>query len=540
MMKCPKFPLRLKTASAIVLILITLGGLTGCGGGSSGSDTPAPLNGQNINLVFVLSPDLTYSASGDVNPDTGNLSNQGLQRSLLMASFLKQQVLGNQNVTGIYAVAPMTHLQTANNLPDMASISAIQQFAMLNQVSLPIAVLGTPTLANSFPINVGYAAGMALPTGVVAPFALLPCPACQGLDFSNSGGSNDALVASIVNNPKATGFHVFSAPWETASAMLANINKRYDSSLRMPSGYAGPNQVYVVSVTPSGSASLVTYNSNLTPVTTAPVLPAALPKTACSAQPQQFSFSITAGQPFSQTLAGITTTGLVNAVAPTGISTNETIYMIRHAEAHPATTFDDGNFVASGQWRALGLADALRGKISPDMVMSIDPAQVAGMYIHGIELPNTFSYVRTDMTVEPYAVANSLPFHLVSSFSLMDVYDSKGSIPVDANNVQDISATPSVVNATNYFFIGGSYSSKKILLAWEHDHLAPTLNDLFRRFFPNGGAPVFSNTFWPGTDYDTVWTVKLDAQGNLTADNLLCEGIDSTILQATFPAAPQF
>lgn len=513
--------------------------LTGCGG-SSGDASPAPLSEQNTNLVFVLSPDLTYAAAGDVNPDTSNLTYQGLNRSLMMATYLKQQVLGGKNVTGIYAVAPMTHLQTANNFPDMASIGAIQQFAMLNQISLPnfpknFPVQPTPTLANSFPINVGYAAGMVLPTGVAAPLAVLPCPACQGLDFSNSGGSNDALVARIVN-AKATGFHVFSAPWETASAMLTNINKLYGSKLTMPSGYAGPNQVYAVSITPAGSASLVTYNSNLSPASTATVLPAALPKTACTAQSQQFSFSIKVGQPFSQTLDGVTTTGFVNAVAPAGISSNETVYMIRHAEAHPSSTFDDGNYIAAGQWRALGLADALRGKISPDLVMSIDPAQVAGE----AGIPNTFSYVRTDMTVLPYAIASGLPFNLVSSFSLMDVYDSKGKIPVDSNGAQDIATTPSVINATNYLFIGGNYSNKKILLAWEHDHLPYTLNDLFRRYFPNGGAPSLANNFWPGTDYDTVWTVKLDALGNLSADNSLCEGIDSAILQANFSTAPQF
>jgi hypothetical protein len=38
-------------------------------------------------------------------------------------------------------------------------------------------------------------------------------------------------------------------------------------------------------------------------------------------------------------------------------------------------------------------------------------------------------------------------------------------------------------------------------------------------------------------DYDTIWTVKIDDQGNLTVDNDLCEGIDSTKLPET---APQF
>ena len=520
-----------KFSLTLLLTPVALGvaALAGCGGSSGDAPPyPAPLSDQNINLIFVLSPDLTYAGAGDVNPVTTNLTDQGLNRSLQMASYLKQQVLGGKNVTGIYAVAPMTHLQTANNLPDLAPIGAIQQFAVLNQITLPN--FTTPTaLGHSFPINVGYAAGIVLPTSVVAPLAVLPCPSCQGLDFSNSGGSNDALVDRIVS-AKTSGYHVFSAPWETASAMLTNINKRYGSSLAIPSGYAGPNQVYALSITPAGSASLVTFDANLTPPKSPVVLPAALPKTLCNVLPTtqpRFSFSIKAGQPYSQTLNGVTTSGTVPAVPPKDISTNQTIYMIRHTEAHPITNFDDGNFIAAGQWRALGLADALRGKISPDMVYSIDPAQVAGE----AGIPNTYSYVRTDLTVEPYAIANKLPFYLVSSFSLMDVY---------VNRAVDIANSPSVSNATNYFFLGGSFSGKKVLLAWEHDHIPPTLNDLFSRYFLNGGAPVFSNTFWPFSDFDTVWTIKLDAQGNLTADNALCEGIDSTILQANFSTAPQF
>ncbi len=504
------------TVVAALLLASALALLAGCGS-SSGPDappSPAPLSANNINLIFVVSPDLTYNVPGDINPVTTNLSNQGLQRSLMMATYLKQQVLGSNNVTGIYALVPMTHLQTANNYPDMAAMGAIQQFAMLNQTTLPQGATPANSMTgNSFPLNVSYAAGAVLPTGVVAPFALIPCQACQGLDFSNSGGSNDALVARIVN-AKTTGFHVFSAPWETTSAMLVNINKLYGNSLAIPSSYSGPNQVYAVSITPSGSASLVTYNSNLTPASTAPVLPGALPQTACTAQPP-FSFTITAGSPFSQTLNGATTTGSVPAVVPAGISTNETIYMIRHAEAHPAATFEDGNFVAAGQWRALGLADALRGKISPDIVYSIDPAQVipGGGVAGG---PYNYSYVRTTMTAEPYAIANNLPFYLVTSFSLMDL-------------------APSIANTNNFFFIGGAYSNKKILLAWEHAHYPYTLNDLLKRYFPNGGEPSVATNFWPGTDYDTVWTVKLDAVGNLSVDNSMCEGIDSSKLPATAP-----
>ena len=97
-----------KAKSCLFLILaLTL--LAGCEGGS-GSNTTAPLSADNINLIFVVSPDLAYNAPGDINPSTANLTNQGLQRSLLMATYLKKQVLGTKNVTGIYALEPMTHL----------------------------------------------------------------------------------------------------------------------------------------------------------------------------------------------------------------------------------------------------------------------------------------------------------------------------------------------------------------------------------------------------------------------------------------------
>jgi len=62
-------------------------------GGGVSSATAAPLSAQNLNLIFVSSPDLAYQAPGDIRPDTANLSPQGLQRSLKMATYLKQQLL---------------------------------------------------------------------------------------------------------------------------------------------------------------------------------------------------------------------------------------------------------------------------------------------------------------------------------------------------------------------------------------------------------------------------------------------------------------
>lgn len=138
-----------------LFLVLTLTLLAGCGVGS-GTKSTAPLNANNLNLIFVISPDLTFNGAGDINPNTANLTNQGLQRSLLMATYLKKQVLGTKNVNRIYALAPMTHLQTPNNYPDMASIGYIQQFAMLNQISLTsLGGYGSSlTTSNSYPLSV--------------------------------------------------------------------------------------------------------------------------------------------------------------------------------------------------------------------------------------------------------------------------------------------------------------------------------------------------------------------------------------------------
>lgn len=475
--------------SLFLFLALTL--LAGCVS-SSGSNTTAALSADNINLIFVVSPDLAYHAPGDINPNTANLTNKGLQRSLLMATYLKKQVLGTKNVTSIYVLEPMTHLQTANNYPDMAAIGYIQQFALLNQITLTgVGGAGSPFYtAHSYPIS-------ASPVTKSIKYPLDFCPDCQGLDFNNTGSNNDSLVAGIIAI-NAPGFYVFSAPWETISALMTNINSQQSYNLNIPASFQGPNLVYAISITPKGFASLVTYNSNLNPPSTYPVLPTPVAAAVCpgpSTIPQLFNIAATAG------------------VITAGINTNQTMYLIRHAEAHPWDGWDDGNFVAAGQWRALALPDALKNKISPTQVYSIDPAQVyPGAYITAGNA--SFSYVRPSLTAWPYAIANNLPYYLVSEFEIFDPGSPAATV--------------------RYFFFDHKFSGQTILLAWEHAHFPYIINALLG-YYPGGSAQALATDAWPDTDYDTIWTVKLDGQGNLTVNNALCEGIDSTALPDTAP-----
>ncbi|ABF40114.1 hypothetical protein Acid345_1111 [Candidatus Koribacter versatilis Ellin345] len=475
----------------VVFMLFVLVLLAGCGTSSSPDPAPTPLSAKNVNLIFVASEDLQHHGTQDINDDTANLTSQGLQRTLLLGTYLKQNVLGGKAVTAIYALEPMTHLQTTNKYPDMAPLMAVQQFAMLNQVSTSING-GAPVTGNSFPIFASYADSAALPNDVAQP--VFSCPGCQGLDFTDQNGANEALVEALIT-AKSPGYFVFSAPWDTVSAMMSNINASEGFGLALPSSYGGPDHVYAISIAPSGTAALVGYNADLHPGTSYPALPAG--KIASARCQGTYSVSAVGG-------AG-------GAVVPANTNVNETVYMIRHAEAHPAANWDDGNYVAAGQWRALDLPNALAGKIHPDQVIAIDPA----IGIPGTPESITSSYIRPAMTVEPYAIANNLPYNLASS------------VAVFSQNAPQLAT-----KASNYLFTNGTFSNHVLLVAWEHKHVPPTINALLYSYGVAQNAPL-----WNDEDYDSIWTVRLDAQGNLSIDNLACEGIDSTSLPAT---APQF
>jgi hypothetical protein len=328
------------------------------------------------------------------------------------------------------------------------------------------------------------------------------------LVFNDTTGDNVALVTRIIQE-NVPGFYVFSAPWETTSALLANIKTTKGYNLNLPTTYTGPNLVYVISIAPSGDASLVTLDSKLDPPATYPVLPG----------PPLVSASCTQQNYFSYTRTG----GVNGVVIPANINTNQTVYMIRHAEAHPVSGWDDGNFIGAGQWRALALPNflpnALRGQPSPTVVYSVDPAQSFNFFDNIIGL----SYVRPSLTVLPYAIANNLPYYLAASFS------------ININPNDDAAAQ----NTIDFFFTssnsaGVNLSNQTVLLAWEHEHFPPLITKLLQSYRGSITVPALS---WPPEDYDTIWTVRLDAKGNLTVDNALCEGINSAKLPST---APQF
>ena len=202
----------------------------------------------------------------------------------------------------------------------MTAIGFIQQFALLNQITLPVTPTSTSYTANNYTINTSYASAGSVPNGVALQQDGY-CPTCTGLDFNNTNNNNDTLVSGIINK-NIPGFYVFSAPWETTSALLTNIKTTKGYNLNLPTTYLGSNYVYAISITPSGSASLVTYNSNLTPPSTYPVLPAPVQSAACTHTLQPYFKAVRTG-------------GVDGVIVPANSNTNQRVYIVRHADAHP-------------------------------------------------------------------------------------------------------------------------------------------------------------------------------------------------------------
>lgn len=167
----------------------------------------------------------------------------------------------------------------------------IQQFALVNQITLPSGPGSPPSIGHSYPISASYGSGP-LPSGVGTQLA--SCQDCQGLDFGDVQGDNDALVAGIIH-AQVPGFYVFSAPWETTIAMLESIKRTEGYDLSLPQAYEGGNLVYAISISPSVGARFLTYDSRLSPPSTYPVLPTPVSSAPCVGQ-APFTITRTGGK----------------------------------------------------------------------------------------------------------------------------------------------------------------------------------------------------------------------------------------------------
>lgn len=192
-------------------------------------------------------------------------------------------------------------------------------------------------------------------------------------------------------------------------------------------------------------------------------------------------------------------------------NTRQTVYLIRHVEAHPNSTFENGNFVCQGAWRAIGANDILR-RITGDKVKTIFTTNPGNL----IGCDGSCSYIRPTLTIAPYAIEHDQNL-VLAGFQWNDAPTLAASL-----------------FTRNTPYSSEAFDKSTTLVAWEHEHIQQAVEYLITTVY---AAPEAAQKIpaWSFTDYDTVWKLQSDDHGDLTFSNT-CEGIDSDSLPSTCPA----
>ncbi len=323
-----------------------------------------------------------------------------------------------------------------------------------------------------------------VPLQTIEPYALL----------NNFGVSSQSLSqgdASVYNSPayfmqqllgnQPRGTYVMAMPPEMIQAVVGSVS---NDALALN----GTHQ-YVVLSGQSLPFAVGTYSDGIADNPHFPKV-ALPPRAACPQQPVTIQAKAPGGwQPY----------------------TDQKVYLVRHVEAHPSGNFENGNYVCQGQWRALGanarISEIIKRK--PDYVFTSNPNNIIGCN-------GTCSYIRPSLTVAPFAIEHNLPLTL-AEFQWNDATD----------------LAQALFNRASPYFSRAEHGAT-ILVGWEHAHIEKAVKYLLSGMYRNPAAAA-QVPAWSFEDYDTVWELSTDKQGNLNFRNT-CEAIPTAALPSTCPA----
>ena len=183
------------------------------------------------------------------------------------------------------------------------------------------------------------------------------------------------------------------------------------------------------------------------------------------------------------------------SAADTPTTTTETLILLRHGEK---TAHEYGQLSIKGLNRSLALPDVLIGKYGkPDFIFAPNPAA----QIHGKNDPNSYSYVRPFATIEPTAIKLGMPVNTQFGFTDIQHLQSELTQPVYANAV--------------------------VFVAWEHVYLDLFAKNVVKTY--GGGDAVVPP--WPGSDYDSIFVIRLQHSGDKTTLNFTVdhEGLNDKV-----------
>lgn len=390
----------------------------------------------------------------------------------------------NQNAINFIFVQSFESNPAFNNLSVQGFNHSLQFGQLLNQITAS-RIAGIFALNPASNIVNGYPNMAAIQS--IENYAVLNG---RGINdtLPNNPDTIGSLIYDVLSNSSTgatSGNYILALPAATINATLSGLST-------VPNLYfnfqplTNSNQYAILSVANMANVSMNTYNDGIAANGTYPQL------------------NLTTGAQCLESSVVIHSTG----TPPANINTNETVYFVRHVEAHPANNFDNGNYVCQGQWRAIGANPILLNIMGgmPDYVYSSSPADE----YESATFP--YTYVRPSLTINPFTIQYNQPLNLVEPTQF---------------------AWGNYESMAQFFFTGNNFSNKTVLVAWEHATIDNAVQYLFSGIY---NQPVPANLpEWSYTDYDTVWKLQTDSQGNLTFSNT-CEGIADQTLPLSCPA----
>lgn len=299
------------------------------------------------------------------------------------------------------------------------------------------------------------------------------------------------IVDGILSN-QPRGHYVIAMPAAMINDTVANLLGPNVPNASIASGNV--NQYLVLSLE-SGKLSAVVYDDGIKPDDHYPNLH--LKQTAnysCPEQPVSFTVKKPKSSPFT-------------------LNSKQTVHFIRHVEAHPNASFENGNYVCQGQWRAVGANDILHHLMGgdPKNILTSNPSNLIGC-------DGSCSYIRPSLTISPYAIQRDQNL-ILAGFQWNDAPTLAASL-----------------FTRNTPYSSDAFDKSTTLVAWEHDHIQEAVEYLITTIYADP-ASAQKIPSWSYTDYDTVWKIQTDDKGDLTFSNT-CEGIASESLPSTCPAFP--
>jgi hypothetical protein len=333
------------------------------------------------------------------------------------------------------------------------------------------------------------------PLQSIEPYAVLNNRAVSqvavGKGDVNSYNSPSYIIAGILAD-QPPGIYVIAMPADMINDTLMQLLGTSGKDAGITAGNA--NQ-YVVLTRANGRTGAVTYEDAIKPAARFPEQDLSYARTNSCPQPAtRFTVPRPSSPPFQ-------------------LNTRQTVYFIRHVEAHPNGNFENGNYVCQGAWRALG-ANTILERITggtPKHLFTTNPNDIIGCN-------GNCSYIRPTLTIAPYAIAHQKSLKLAR---------------FQWNDAGTLAASLFTRNST---YSDPSFDDSTTLVAWEHGNIDKAVRYLIHTVY-NAPASVAQLPAWSFTDYDTVWKLQTDAQGNLTFSNT-CEHIDTEALPSTCPAFP--